>query len=141
VGSGKSLKCIRGGGAFVFPIKQSYSFLDLNIQEIETDINVLCKNNTNLLIQSKINFQINNQQDYVEIAAERFLGLKNDEIKSVAKDIIEGQIRVFVANIDKTEILEDKERFISIVSESIDSEIKKIGLKLISFDLKNISEK
>jgi flotillin len=141
VGNGKTMKCIYGGATFVKPLIQAYEYLDLNTFETEIELTVYDKHNFPVSIKTKLTFGINTHPNFIEKAAERLLGLPKEEIKSLAIDIIEGQIRVAFATLDLVEILEDKEKLTNTICDAIEYEINKIGLKLISFNLKNISDK
>ncbi len=141
VGNGKTMKCVYGGTSFVYPLIQNYEYLDLNIFEVEINMTVFDKHNFPISTQIKLTFGINTHLDFLEKAAERLLGMSKEEIKSLATDIIEGQIKVTLALFDLVEILENKEKLIKTTYDTIETEISKIGLKLISFNLKNISDK
>ena len=41
-GSTRSAKCIHGGAAFIWPVIQSYEFLDLTPMSISVDLETLC---------------------------------------------------------------------------------------------------
>ena len=73
-------------------------------------------------------------------AAERLLGLKLGEIQELSKDIIFGQLRLVVATMDIEEINTDRDKFLSAVSRNVESELKKIGLRLINVNLTDIKD-
>lgn len=141
VGKGESIKCIHGGATFVYPLIQSYAYMDLN--PIDTEINEIVYDihNFPIKIEAEISFCINSHPDYIKKAAERLLGLSQLEIKASVMPIIQGQIRVALATFDIIEILSDKEKLVPAIYDAIENEIKKIGLRLNSFNLKNISDK
>ena len=58
-------------------------------------------------------------------AAERFLGLKLNEIQELAKDIIFGQLRLVIATMDIEEINTDRDKFLEAVSGNVETELKK----------------
>ncbi len=73
-------------------------------------------------------------------AAERLLGLKQQEIEELAKDIIFGQLRLVVATMDIEEINTDRDKFLAAVSRNVESELKKIGLRLINVNVTDIKD-
>ena len=73
-------------------------------------------------------------------AAERLLGLKLTEIQELAKDIIFGQLRLVVATMDIEEINTDRDKFLEAVSRNVETELKKIGLRLINVNVTDITD-
>jgi flotillin len=68
------------------------------------------------------------------------LGLKLPEIEELAKDIIFGQLRLVVATMDIEEINTDRDLFLEEVSRNVESELKKIGLRLINVNVTDIND-
>ena len=58
----------------------------------------------------------------------------------LAKDIIFGQLRLVVATMDIEEINTDRDKFLEAVSRNVESELKKIGLRLINVNVTDISD-
>jgi flotillin len=58
----------------------------------------------------------------------------------LAKDIIFGQLRLVIATMDIEEINTDRDKFLEAVSHNVESELKKIGLRLINVNLTDISD-
>lgn len=140
-GEVRSAKCIHGGAAFVLPIIQDYEFLDLTPIPLEVDLrNALSKQNIRVNVPSRFMVGISTEPSIMGNAAERLLGLSLDDIKQLATDIIFGQLRVVIATMDIEEINSDREKFLINVSESVENELKKIGLKLINVNVTDITD-
>ena len=73
-------------------------------------------------------------------AAERMLGLKLDDIQELAKDIIFGQLRLVIATMEIEEINTDRDKFLEAVSRNVETELKKIGLRLINVNVTDITD-
>ena len=58
----------------------------------------------------------------------------------LAKDIIFGQLRLVVATMDIEEINTDRDKFLEAVSRNVETELKKIGLRLINVNVTDISD-
>lgn len=139
VGSGNSAKCIHGGAAFVWPVIQDYEFLDLTPISIEVDlVNALSKQNIRVNVPSRFTIGISTEPGVMQNAAERLLGLGLQEVQDLAKEIIFGQLRLVVASMDIEEINSDRDKFLSNISQSVESELKKVGLKLINVNITDI---
>ena len=132
-GTSKSARCIHGGAAFIWPVVQSYEFLDLTPLSISVDLeNALSRQNIRINVPSRFTVGISTEPGVMQNAAERLLGLKLQEIQELAKDIIFGQLRLVIATMDIEEINTDRDKFLEAVSRNVEGELKKIGLRLIN---------
>ncbi len=139
VGGGQSAKCIHGGAAFIVPVIQDYEFLDLTPISIEVNlINALSKQNIRVNVPSRFTIGVSTEPGVMQNAAERLLGLGLAEIQELAKEIIFGQLRLVVASMDIEEINADRDKFLANISQSVESELKKVGLKLINVNITDI---
>ena len=139
VGGGKSAKCIHGGAAFIMPVIQDFEYLDLTPISIEVNlVNALSKQNIRVNVPSRFTIGISTEPGVMQNAAERLLGLGQNEIQELAQEIIFGQLRLVVASMDIEEINSDRDKFLSNISESVESELKKVGLKLINVNITDI---
>lgn len=137
----RSAKCIHGGAAFIWPIIQDYSFLDLTPISIEINLtNALSKQNIRVDVPSRFTVGISTEPGTMTNAAERLLGLSQDDISNLAKDIIFGQLRLVVATMDIEEINNNRDKFLEAVSSNVEAELKKIGLKLINVNVTDIND-
>ena len=140
-GKGNSAKCIHGGASFIWPIIQDYQYLDLTPVPIEVDLrNALSKQNIRVNVPSRFMVGISTEPGIMDNAAERLLGQSQEQIHHLAADIIFGQLRVVIATMDIEEINSDREKFLKNVSEAVEHELIKIGLKLINVNITDITD-
>ena len=140
-GQPRSAKCIHGGAAFIVPVLQSYQYLDLTPISINVDLkNALSKQNIRVDVPSRFTVGISTEAGTMQNAAERLLGLKMNEIQELAKDIIFGQLRLVIATMDIEEINTDRDKFLVAVSNNVEIELKKIGLRLINVNVTDIND-
>ncbi len=140
-GTQRSAKCIHGGAAFIIPIVQSYEYLDLTPLSIPVDLtNALSHQNIRVDVPSRFTVGISTEVGVMQNAAERLLGLKLSEIQELAKDIIFGQLRLVIATMDIEEINTDRDKFLDAVSGNVETELKKIGLRLINVNVTDIDD-
>ncbi len=140
-GTNRSSKCIHGGAEFVWPVFQSYSYLDLTPISIQVDLkNALSRQNIRIDVPSRFTVGISTEAGVMQNAAERLLGLQLSEIQELSKDIIFGQLRLVIATMDIEEINTDRDKFLAAVSSNVETELKKIGLRLINVNVTDISD-
>ena len=140
-GTYRSSKCIHGGAAFIVPMIQAYAFLDLTPLSISVDLrNALSKQNIRIDVPSRFTVGISTDPSVMQNAAERLLGLKLPEIQELAKDIIFGQLRLVIATMDIEEINTNRDKFLVAISGNVETELKKIGLRLINVNMTDITD-
>lgn len=140
-GSNRSAKCIHGGASFVWPVIQNFDFLDLTPISISVDLtNALSRQNIRIDVPSRFTVGISTEDGIMQNAAERLLGLKLSEIQELARDIIFGQLRLIIATMDIEEINTDRDKFLEAVSGNVETELKKIGLRLINVNVTDIND-
>ncbi len=141
VGGQKASKCLHGGGTFVIPLIQDYSYLSLEPQVIDIPLEgALSLNNIRVNVPSTFTVGISTDPVLMNNAAERLLGLDNRKIKDQAQDIILGQLRLVIATLSIEEINKDREKFMSLINENVAQEINKIGLDLINVNVRDITD-
>ncbi|MBL6963137.1 MAG: flotillin family protein [Bacteroidetes bacterium] len=140
-GANRSAKTIHGGAAFIWPVIQNYSFLDLTPISLEVNLtNALSRQNIRIDVPSRFTVGISTEPGVMTNAAERLLGLQLGQIQELAKDIIFGQLRLIVATMDIEEINTDRDKFLANVSQNVEAELQKIGLKLINVNVTDIRD-
>ena len=138
---GTSARCIHGGGAFIWPVIQDFAYLDLKPISIEANLtNALSRQNIRVDVPCRFTIAISTESDSMNNAAERLLGLKPDQIQELSKDILFGQLRLVIATMTIEEINSDRDKFLDSISKNIDTELKKIGLKLINVNVTDIKD-
>ncbi|MCB0538945.1 MAG: SPFH domain-containing protein [Chitinophagales bacterium] len=138
---GSSAKCIHGGGAFIWPVIQDYAYLDLKPISIEANLtNALSRQNIRVDVPCRFTIAISTEPDSMGNAAERLLGLTPDQIQELSKDILFGQLRLVIATMTIEEINSDRDKFLDNISKNVDTELKKIGLKLINVNVTDIKD-
>lgn len=141
VGGEKTAKCIHGGGTFILPLIQGYSYLSLEPMTTEIDLKgALSKGNIRVNVPATFTFGIATEPSIVQNAAERLLDLGRDEIITQASDIILGQLRLVIATLSIEEINQDREKFLEQVNANVNIELNKIGLEVINVNVRDITD-
>ena len=140
-GTTRSARCIHGGASFVWPVIQAYAFLDLTPISINVDLrNALSKQNIRVDVPSRFTVGISTEPGVMQNAAERLLGLRLSDVQDLAMDIIFGQLRLVIATMEIEEINTDRDKFLEAVSHNVETELRKIGLRLINVNVTDITD-
>lgn len=137
----KSARCYHGGAAFVIPVIQDYSYLTLTPMPIDIQLRgALSQQNIRVNTPSTFTVGISTEPGVMENAAERLLGQTAPQIQELAKDIIFGQMRVVIATMPIEEINADRDKLIANISNGVEVELKKVGLRLINVNVQDITD-
>lgn len=140
-GTNRSARCSHGGASFVWPVFQAYQYLDLTPLSINVDLtSALSRQNIRIDVPSRFTVGVSTEPGVMQNAAERLLGLRLQEVQELAKDIIFGQLRLIIATMDIEEINTDRDKFLEAVSRNVETELKKIGLRLINVNVTDIND-
>jgi flotillin len=138
---GRSAICVHGGAAFVWPVIQNYQYLDLTPLTLDVELcGALSKQNIRVDVSSSFTVAISTDGHTMQNAAERLLGLDLRTVQNLASEIILGQLRLIVAQMDVEELNTQRERFMDEMYKNVESELRKIGLKLVNAYINDVRE-
>lgn len=134
----KGYRIITGGGFFLWPVLEEVKFLSLNVMSIEVGVtNAPDRNGVLLSVKGVANIKIRSQAEQLPAAIERFLGKSEEEIKRIAKDNLEGNLRALTGTLTVEELIRDRTMFQAQVLGQVGSDMGKLGLDI---DLLNIQD-
>ncbi len=137
----RTAKTIHGGGDLVFPIFQDYDYLSLEPIQIEIPLRgALSFENIRVNVPSVFTVAIGTTPEVMNNAAIRLLGLNSAAIEKQAEEIIFGQLRQVIASMRIEDINRDRDTFLDHVQQSLEPELKKIGLVLINVNITDITD-
>jgi flotillin len=138
---GQAAKTVHGGAAFVWPLIQDYSYLSLEPIQIEIPLRgALSMENIRVNVPSVFTVAVGTQPDVMTNAAIRLLDLTVVDIRKQAEEIIFGQLRQVIASMKIEDINRDRETFLQHIQNSVEPELKKIGLVLINVNITDIQD-
>ncbi|GHU95403.1 flotillin [Clostridia bacterium] len=79
-------------------------------------------------------------EDLLARAQQNFLNRRSDYIAKVAKEVLEGNIREIVGQLDLREMVQDRQRFAELVKENAMPDLAELGLTIVSFNVQNFSD-
>jgi flotillin len=139
--AGRASICVHGGARFVVPLVQDYDWLYLDPMQIEIPLRgALSAENIRVNVPSVFTVAIGTTPELMQNAAIRLLGLSSQEIKKQAEDIIFGQLRQVIASMLIEDINRDRDKFLENIQNSLEVELKKIGLVLINVNITDITD-
>ncbi len=140
-GDKKSAKLYHGGAAFVWPIIQGYSFLNMKPMQIDCKLTgAISKQNIRVDVPTTITVAVSTEPEVMQNAAERLLGLNIEAQQELIKDVVYGQMRLVIADMTIEQLNSDRDTFLENCRKNIDSELKKFGLYLMNINISDIRD-
>ncbi len=141
VGKDQSCKCIHGGAQFIIPFFQDFEFLSLRPMQIDINLKgALSNQNIRINTPSTYTIGISTEPLIMQNAAERLLSMSHKDIEVTSKEIIFGQQRLVIASMDIEEINANRDMFLQNIKNNVESELNKIGLRLINVNITDITD-
>src|SRR5688500_4423928 len=140
-GHGQAAKTVHGGAAFVWPLFQDYRYLSLEPIQIEIPLRgALSIENIRVNVPSVFTVAVGTQPDVMTNAAIRLLDLSVVDVRKQAEEIIFGQLRQVIASMGIEDINRNRDTFLEHIQNSVEPELKKIGLVLINVNIRDITD-
>lgn len=140
--SGRKVKIIRGGGAFILPIFQKAEFLSLLSHKLDVSTpEVYTEQGVPVMADGVAIIKIGGAVEDVATAAEQFLGKPADALKGEAQEVLEGHLRAILGSMTVEEVYRNRDKFAQEVQGVAAKDLKKMGLQIVSFTIKDVRDK
>merc|ERR1719458_502857 len=100
--------------------------------------NVETKQGVPLTVTGVAQVKIMKEEKFLEIAAEQFLGKKEDEITETILQTLEGHLRAILGTLTVEEVYKDRDMFANLVREIAKPDVGKMGIEILSFTIKDV---
>ena len=142
-GSGQRVgyRTVRGGSALRIPLLEEVMRLDLSNMIIDLRVdNAYSKGGIPLNVSGVANIKISGEEPGIHNAIERLIGKSQDDIRHIAKETLEGNLRGVMASLTPEQLNEDKLTFARTLLEEAEDDLQKLGLVLDTLQIQNISD-
>ncbi len=130
-----------GGGTFVIPFFETVDILPMDVITLSIKTpEVLTHSGVPIMAEATAQVRVDSSDHSIRLAAEQFLGLGKEGIKDVSMNILEGKMREVMGTMTVEEIFRGRHEFSEKVTEVTQSDFFRMGLSMISFALKDISD-
>ena len=142
-GSGQNVgyRTVRGGSALRIPVLEEVMRLDLSNMIIDLRVeNAYSKGGIPLNVSGVANIKISGDEPGIHNAIERLIGKSQDEIRHIAKETLEGNLRGVMSSLTPEQLNEDKVTFARTLLEEAEDDLQRLGLVLDTLQIQNISD-
>jgi flotillin len=115
--------------------------MDLTNMIIELKVsNAYSKGGIPLTVDGVANIKVAGEEPTIHNAIERLLGKSREEIETIAKETLEGNLRGVLASLTPEQVNEDKMAFSRSLMEEAEDDLERLGLVLDNLQIQNISD-
>jgi flotillin len=141
IGQTVGYRTVRGGSALRIPVLEEVMRLDLSNMIIDLRVeNAYSKGGIPLNVSGVANIKISGDEPGIHNAIERLIGKSQDEIRHIAKETLEGNLRGVMSSLTPEQLNEDKVTFARTLLEEAEDDLQRLGLVLDTLQIQNISD-
>ncbi|MCS7182265.1 MAG: SPFH domain-containing protein [Thermoanaerobaculum sp.] len=130
-----------GGGTFVMPLLESVQVLPLDVISVSIRCpEVLTAHGVMIGAEAFGQVKVSSDERLLHRAVENFLSRGTAGIAAVAQEVLEGHMRAALGTMAVEEIYSQRDRFAERVRGAAQADFQRLGLELLAFSLKDITD-
>lgn len=140
--SGLRRKVVIGKACIKIPFLERLDKLSLKLIpiDVKTSSAVPTADYININVDAAVNIKVSDIPEKLELAAQNFLNQNIEYIASVAREVLEGNMREIVGRMALKEMVSDRQKFAELVKENAGPDLAAMGLDIISFNVQNFRD-
>ena len=93
-----------------------------------------------VFVDANVNIKIGSTGELMNRAAKNFLNQKPMDIANKAQQVLEGNVREIIGQMELTQLVSDRQAFAEKVLQNVTPDMNKLGLEVVSFNVQNFSD-
>ncbi|MDX1413217.1 MAG: SPFH domain-containing protein [Candidatus Promineifilaceae bacterium] len=136
-----NFRIVTGGRSFIWPVLERVDNLSLEIITIDvTTPDVPSIQGVPVTVDGVAQVKIGSDENSIRTAAIQFLSKSKDEIEHIAHETLAGHLRAILGTLTVEQLYRDREAFAQKVQEVSGDDMASMGLEIVSFVIKDISD-
>lgn len=132
---------VRGGATLVIPFLEKVEYLDLNVLTVPlTTSRAYTVEGVPVSVKAVANVKIKGDDTSLRAAAERFLGMPEEEFHRLVFQTLEGHLRAILGTLTVEEINNDRQSFAHKLTSEAAGDLEKMGIGLDALTIQEISD-
>ena len=137
----KESKVVTGKATIRIPFLERVDKIPLKLIQIDVKTsNVPTNDFINVDVDAVANVRISTNPELIRIAAKHFLNQSTHEIASNVQQILEGNMREIIGQINLTDLVNNKQMFSQKIQENAKDDIEKLGLEIVNLNVQNCTD-
>jgi flotillin len=139
----KGSKVVTGKAAIRIPFFQRIDLLPLDLIQVDIRTSSAVPTNEfiNIFVDGVANIKIQSDEASIRLAGEIFLTRSLDDVKQIAKEVLEGNMREIIGQMKLRELVQNRDKFAEQVKLSALADMKKMGLDIVNITIQNFADK
>ena len=134
-------RLVRGGATLVFPFLEKVEYLDLNVITVPLATSrAYTVQGVPVSVKAVANVKIKGDDSSLRSAAERFLGMPQEQFHRLVFQTLEGHLRAILGTLTVEEINNDRQSFAQKLTTEAAGDLEKMGIGLDALTIQEISD-
>ena len=132
---------VRGGATLVVPFFEKVEYLDLNVITVPLATSrAYTSQGVPVSVKAVANVKIKGDDESLRAAAERFLGMPQEQFHGLIFQTLEGHLRAILGTLTVEEINNDRQSFAQKLTSEAAGDLEKMGIGLDALTIQEISD-
>lgn len=137
----KEPRVITGKAAFRIPFFERIDKIPLKLIQIDVRTNNVPTNDfINVDVDAVANVRVSVKNELIQIAAKHFLNQTTQDIATNVQQILEGNMREIIGQMNLTDLVNNKQLFSQKIQENAMDDIEKLGLEIVNLNVQNVTD-
>jgi flotillin len=134
-------RLIKGGAGLRIPLLEQVDYLSLNVMTIPLEIKrAYTSMGVPVAVKAVANVKIKGDDVSLQAAAERFLGVEQEEVQQVIFQTLEGHLRSILGTLTVEEINSDRQSFAQKLTSEAAVDLERMGIGVDVLTIQEISD-
>ena len=140
--SGLKKRVVIGKASLRIPFLERLDKLSLRLISIDvkTATPVPTKEYIDVRVDAVVNVKVSSDPAKIALAAQNFLNRDSEYISAIAVEVLEGNMREIVGQMDLKEMISDRQKFGKMVLDNATPDLAAMGLEIVSFNVQNFKD-
>ena len=140
-GEAQGFRIVRGGGTFVVPAWEGFERLSLKVMTLDINLaDVYTVQGIPIRVRAVAQCKVKSDSAAISRAAEGFLGLESEQIRSTIKETVAGHLRGIIGTLTVEELYRDRAQFQGAVRQEAEEDLDGMGFEFKSLVFQEIQD-
>lgn len=137
----KEAKVVTGKATLRIPFLERIDRIPLKLIQIDVKTNNVPTNDfINVDVDAVANVRISTKPELIRVAAKHFLNQNTSEISNNVQQILEGNMREIIGQMQLVDLVNNKQLFSQKIQENAMDDIEKLGLEIVNLNVQNCTD-
>ena len=134
-------RTIIGHAGFKIPFLERADKLSLKLFSIDVKTKAIPTSDyINVDVDAVVCVKVSDKPNLIEAAAQNFLNKSTSDIATTIKDILEGNMREIVGQMELVKLVNDRKGVSKLVQDNADPDLQRLGLEIQTFNIQNFTD-